>query len=194
MDQVVLCTGNRGKVLELKALLPASTRLLSLADVGSPEDLPETGETLLANALQKARYVFARCGLPCVADDTGLEVDALNGAPGVLSARYAGGQRDAQANMMKLLEALGGSTDRNARFRTVLALVDATGETTFEGTVEGAITLAPRGSGGFGYDPVFLPSGSTITFAEMDKEAKNAISHRARAVEKLVRFIRAHHR
>ncbi|MBL7951187.1 MAG: RdgB/HAM1 family non-canonical purine NTP pyrophosphatase [Flavobacteriales bacterium] len=194
MERIVLCTGNAGKMAELKALLPPSVQLLGLADVGLPADLPETGHTLQANALQKARFAHERCGLPCIADDTGLEVDTLHGEPGVYSARYAGEQRDAAANMAKLLGALHGVQDRRARFRTVLAFIREGVEETFEGRVDGTIALAPRGLGGFGYDPVFIPAGSTLTFAEMDKAAKNAISHRARAVEALVRSLTARYR
>jgi XTP/dITP diphosphohydrolase len=186
MDTLVLCTANPGKVAELRALLPARITLLSLTDVGITEDIPETGSTLEANALQKARHAFARCGKPCVADDTGLEVDALNGAPGVYSARYAGAARDPQANMARLLAELSNATDRRARFRTVIALVDQGSERIFHGTAEGTITLAPRGAGGFGYDPVFLPEGHERTFAEMDLAEKNALSHRAKAVKRLV--------
>ncbi|MBL7944904.1 MAG: RdgB/HAM1 family non-canonical purine NTP pyrophosphatase [Flavobacteriales bacterium] len=187
--RLVLCTGNPGKQAELRALLPRSVHLLSLADVRLPSDLPETGSTLEANALQKARYAFERCGLPCVADDTGLEVEALGGAPGVYSARYAGEARDPALNMTKLLRALNGVADRRARFRTVLAFVDAHGEWIFEGEVQGTITSAARGSGGFGYDPIFMPEGSTLTFAEMGKAEKNAISHRGHAVARLVDFL-----
>jgi XTP/dITP diphosphohydrolase len=188
-DRLVLCTGNPGKQAELKALLPGTVELLSLADVGLPSDLPETGSTLEANALQKARYAFERCGLPCVADDTGLEVEALDGAPGVYSARYAGEERDAALNMTKLLRALDGVADRRARFRTVLAFVDAHGERIFEGEVQGVITSAACGSAGFGYDPIFMPEGSALTFAEMGKAEKNAISHRGRAVARLLGFL-----
>ncbi|MEZ4791367.1 MAG: RdgB/HAM1 family non-canonical purine NTP pyrophosphatase [Flavobacteriales bacterium] len=190
MSQMVLCTGNQGKVAELRALLPPSLVLIDLDRAGLPTDLPETGVTLAANALQKARYAHERCGLPCIADDTGLEVDALNGAPGVYSARYAGAARDPKANMDLLLAQLVGK-ERSARFRTVIALIDEDGEHTFEGSVSGRIAEEPRGFGGFGYDPIFIPEGGTLTFAEMDKEAKNAISHRRRAVEKLVAYLAA---
>jgi XTP/dITP diphosphohydrolase len=194
MAAIVLCTGNEGKVAELRALLTGGVELLSLAQVGLPADLPETGDTLEANAVQKAQYAHERCGLPCIADDTGLEVQALGGAPGVYSARYAGAQRDPQANMARLLAALEGEADRRARFRTVLALVDGTGVHTFEGVVEGRIIGAPRGTGGFGYDPIFVPDQGDRTFAELDKEAKNAISHRGRAVALLVRHLAEHYR
>lgn len=185
----VLCTGNPGKAAELRALLPADIELLTLTEVGLPLDLPETGATLEANALQKARYAFERTDLPCIADDTGLEVKALNGAPGVYSARYAGEAKDPKANMHKLLEELDGHADRGARFRTVMAVVGPGVERTFEGEVQGVITQAERGAGGFGYDPIFQPEGEEVTFAEMDRERKNRISHRARAVAKLVAWL-----
>jgi XTP/dITP diphosphohydrolase len=186
MDKLILCTGNAGKIEELRALLPGHIALLSLADVQLPKDLPETGVTLEANALQKARFVYERTGLPCVADDTGLEVQALGGAPGVYSARYAGESRDAQANMAKLLEELSGKGDRSARFRTVLALVTDQGEKTFEGTVEGTIGTIRKGTNGFGYDPIFIPQGCSETFAELDPAIKNSMSHRGRAVQRLI--------
>lgn len=189
MERFLLCTGNPGKAVELRALLPRTVEVVTLTEAGLPTDLPETGNTLEANALQKARYAFERTGLPCIADDTGLEVDALNGAPGVYSARYAGEAKDPAANMAKLLHELDGSDDRGARFRTVIALVTAEGEHTFEGEVRGTITNEPRGSGGFGYDPVFLPEMSDLTFAELDPMRKNAVSHRGRAVWKLARFL-----
>lgn len=189
--RILLCTGNAGKVDELRAMLPERFEVVSLADAGLPADLPETGETLAENALQKARYAHARTGLPCLADDTGLEVDALGGAPGVRSARYAGEARDPVANMRRLLMELHGATERQARFRTVLAFVSADEERTFEGIVEGVITGAPQGKGGFGYDPVFKPLGSTRTFAEMSPEEKNAMSHRGRAMAEAVRYMAA---
>jgi len=189
MDKLILCSGNAGKLSELRALLPKHITLLSLADVDVPNDLPETGETLKANALQKARFVHERTGLPCVADDTGLEVDALNGAPGVFSARYAGEARKAEANMTKLLNELEGHTDRSARFRTVLALVTDNGEETFEGIVEGTIAHIPKGVNGFGYDPIFIPEGYSETFAELDPALKNSMSHRGRAVQRLLTYL-----
>lgn len=194
MARLVLCTGNAGKIAELKALLPSAIRLLSLADVGLPTDLPETGSTLEENALQKARYAHERCGLTCLADDTGLEVEALGGDPGVLSARYAGEMKDPKANMLKLLGALHGRSSRSARFRTVLALVGDGEEHLFEGVVEGGIIEAMRGQGGFGYDPVFVPQGHHITFAEMDRSVKNAISHRGRAVQRFLAFAEQRYR
>lgn len=188
--RMVLCTGNEGKVVELRALLPAGIELIGLAEAGLPADLPENGDTLTANALEKARFAHARCGLPCLADDTGLEVDALAGAPGVRSARYAGGTKDAAANMNRLLTEMKDAADRRARFRTVIAWVSQDGEEVFEGAVEGTIAHAPRGGGGFGYDPVFVPVGSALTFAEMDLKAKNAMSHRARAIERFLAWAR----
>ncbi len=189
MERIVLCTGNPGKVAELRALLPTTIELLSLADVGLPSDLPETGDTLEANALEKARYAYERVKLPCIADDTGLEVDALNGAPGVFSARYAGEAKDPVANMARLLRELEGRVDRNARFRTVIAFVAEGVQHTVEGEVRGEITHGPRGNGGFGYDPVFQPEVSTLTFAELDAKTKNAISHRGQAIWKLVSWL-----
>jgi XTP/dITP diphosphohydrolase len=179
---IVLCSGNPGKVVEFRELLKGAYDVLGLEELGMPTDLPETGNSLEENALQKARYVFERTGLPCLADDTGLEVPALNGAPGVHSARYAGMAKDPRANMAKLLAELARSSDRTARFRTVLALVSVAGERCFEGVVDGHIATGPSGDGGFGYDPVFIPDGYSGTFAELDPAVKNAISHRALAV------------
>jgi len=189
MTELLICTGNPGKVAELKAILPASFKLIMLADVGLPADLPETGTTLEENALQKARFAFERTRMTCIADDTGLEVTALHGAPGVYSARYAGGSKDPKANMNKVLEKLQDVPDRSARFRTVMALISKEGEHTFVGEVAGSITESPRGTLGFGYDPIFLPEMSDLTFAELDPKQKNAISHRGNAVWKLVRFL-----
>ncbi|MCB0758285.1 MAG: RdgB/HAM1 family non-canonical purine NTP pyrophosphatase, partial [Flavobacteriales bacterium] len=160
-----------------------------LQEAALPNDLPETGDTFTANALQKARFAFEHTGLSCIADDSGLEVTALNGAPGVHSARYAGEPKDDVANMVKLLRELKGVEDRRARFRTVIALIDGSGEHVFEGEVRGTITTEPRGTNGFGYDPVFLPEMSDLTFAELDAKMKNAISHRGQAVWKLARFL-----
>jgi XTP/dITP diphosphohydrolase len=188
MPRYLLCTGNPGKVNELRALLP-HLELVSLQDAGLPTDLPETGHTFEANALQKARFAFERTGLPCIADDSGLEVEALGGLPGVDSAYYAGPQKDDRANVAKLLGALRGEADRRARFRTVIALVEQEGEHFFEGEVRGTITTEARGTNGFGYDPVFIPGSSELTFAELDAVQKNAISHRGHAVWKLVRFL-----
>lgn len=189
MVSYLLCTGNPGKAKELREILPPDIRLLTLQEVDLPTDLPETGDTFAGNALQKARFAFERTGLPCIADDSGLEVNALNGAPGVYSARYAGEAKDDAANMAKLLREMEGVADRSARFRTVVALIDKQGEHTFEGEVRGAITAEARGTNGFGYDPIFLPEMSDLTFAELDAKMKNAISHRGQAVWKLARFL-----
>ncbi len=188
----MLCaaTNNAHKLDELRPLLGARFDLRTLTDIGCHDELPETSDTLEGNALQKARYVWQHFGVPCFADDTGLEVRALQGAPGVDSAHYAGPARDSAANVQKLLTALDGQPDRTARFRTVIALIDANGrEHLFAGIVEGRITEAPRGTGGFGYDSVFQPDGFTETFAELPLEAKNRISHRARAVAGLVQWL-----
>jgi XTP/dITP diphosphohydrolase len=187
---LVVCTANAGKLEELRLLLPKHLVLRTLVDAGITEDVPETGDTLEANAMQKARYVHERTGFACMADDTGLEVDALAGAPGVFSARYAGPQRNADDNMKKLLAELGDTSDRRARFRTVIAYIDSDGnEHQFEGEVRGTIIHELRGDGGFGYDPIFLPHMSDLTFAELPIEKKNAISHRAQAVWRFARFI-----
>lgn len=191
---IVFATNNKNKLSELREMLSGSgIEVLSLADIGCHDDIPETSGTIEGNALQKAMYVNGKYSVACFADDTGLEVRALGGEPGVYSARYAGGQgHDSEANMAKLLAKLDGQADRRARFRTVIALVTGGGEPpmTFEGTVSGEITTERRGGEGFGYDPVFLPDGCTETFAEMGHEAKNKISHRARAVAKLVEHLK----
>ena len=194
--RIVFATNNEHKLDEVRRMLGGSMEVLSLADIGCHADIPETGATLEENALQKARYVYDNYGLSVFADDTGLEVDALGGAPGVMSARYAGGKgHDSEANMTKLLAELGENNNRRARFRTVIALLEKTDGaaeprlTTFEGVVEGEITRTRSGSEGFGYDPVFRPDGYGQTFAELGMEVKNAISHRARAVKKLADYL-----
>ncbi|GAB2961073.1 non-canonical purine NTP diphosphatase [Hymenobacter coalescens] len=189
--RLCFASNNAHKLDEIRPLLPAHIELLSLADIGCAEELPETQDTLEGNALQKARYVWDHYGVSCFADDTGLEVPALDNAPGVYSARYAGPQRSAADNVEKLLRELNGQPDRAARFRTVIALVSgATDQWTFAGEVQGHITEAPRGAGGFGYDPVFEPESLGQTFAEMTTEEKNALSHRARAVAQLTTFLK----
>ncbi len=188
----LLCTGNPGKAKELREMLPPGIELATLNDFDLPKDLPETGRTFAENALQKARLGHERSGLPAIADDSGLEVEALGGAPGVDSAFYAGPQKDDRANVAKLLRVLEGATDRRARFRTVIALVDGEGEHLFEGEVQGRIALEARGSNGFGYDPVFVPDAAEQTFAELPPETKNAISHRSHAVWKLARHLAEH--
>lgn len=186
---ILLASGNRSKLEELRALLPAHVEVRSLSELGLPMDLPEDGSTLEENALQKAREAYTVTGLDCLADDSGLEVQALNGAPGVFSARYAGPGKNDQANMELLLGRMEGLADRRARFRTVLALVGKRGEMLFEGVADGHIAEHPRGRAGFGYDPVFVPEGDTRTFAEMDAASKNAISHRAKAMKALLVYL-----
>ncbi|MBD2714583.1 RdgB/HAM1 family non-canonical purine NTP pyrophosphatase [Hymenobacter sp. BT646] len=189
--RLCFASNNAHKLDEIRPLLPAGTELLSLADIGCHEELPETQDTLEGNARQKANYVWEHFGVACFADDTGLEVAALGGSPGVYSARYAGPQRLAADNVQKLLQELQSQPDRSARFRTVVALVLPGGAVhEFSGEVAGHITETPSGSGGFGYDPVFRPlEGDGRTFAEMTTAEKNHISHRARAVTGLVAFL-----
>jgi len=194
MGKIVFATNNKNKLAEIREMLAGTGfEVLSLADIGCHDDIPETAATLEGNALQKANYVYNKYATPCFADDTGLEVDALGGAPGVYSARYAGGEgHDSEANMAKLLAELGGNSDRRARFRTVIALIEGGQEEPklFEGIVTGEITADRRGGEGFGYDPIFRPDGHAETFAEMGHEMKNKISHRARAVAKLVEYLK----
>lgn len=192
MLQLVFATNNPHKLAEIRSILHDSVAVLSLSDLGCHDDIPETADTLEGNALQKARYVAERYGVNCFADDTGLEVRALGGRPGVHTARYAFPDRhDPEANTARLLHELENKTDRHARFRTVIALI-LNGEThLFEGIVEGEIATEKRGTGGFGYDPVFIPCGQPLTFAELGTDVKNRISHRARAVEQLADFLRA---
>ena len=189
MKELIFSTNNAHKLGEVQALLEVKFSLKTLRECGITEDIPETAETLEGNALLKARYVHERTGADCFADDTGLEVEALGGAPGVRSARYAGDQHDFDANNALLLKNLEGESNRKARFRTVIALILNGKEHLFEGIVEGAIIDHMSGSEGFGYDPMFVPEGDTRTFAEMSAEEKNAISHRGRAVQKLVEFL-----
>lgn len=190
MREIVFATNNAHKMEEVAAMLGGEYRLVTLRECGITEEIPENEPTIEGNALQKARYVHERTGGDCFADDTGLEVDALNGAPGVHSARYATDGHDFEANMRLLLRNMEGKTDRRARFRTVIALILDGEEYLFEGIVEGRITEQPAGDHGFGYDPVFVPEGETETFAEMSAERKNAISHRGRAVRKFADFMR----
>ena len=192
--KIVFATNNKNKLAEIREMLAGTGfEVLSLADIGCHDDIPETAATLEGNALQKANYVYNKYATPCFADDTGLEVDALGGEPGVYSARYAGGEgHDSEANMAKLLAKLSGKSDRRARFRTVIALIEGGQEEPklFEGIVTGEITADRRGGEGFGYDPIFRPDGHAETFAEMGHEMKNKISHRARAVAKLVEYLK----
>lgn len=190
MKQLVFATNNAHKLSEVRAITDGHFTILSLDDIGCHDDIPETAETLEGNALQKARYIAERYHVNCFADDTGLEVEALGGQPGVHTARYAYPDRhDPEANTRKLLDELKGQTNRHAAFRTVIALILDGKEYTFEGRVDGTIPLQPTGTEGFGYDPVFAPDETGITFASMGVEAKNRISHRARAVQALCRFL-----
>lgn len=188
--KIVFATNNAHKLSEVKAVLGDGFELVTLREVGITEDIPETGATLEENASQKAHYVYDRTGLDCFADDTGLEVEALDGRPGVRSARYAGEGHDFKANNRKLIAELEGKENRRARFRTVISLIRGGVEQQVEGIVRGVIATEESGTEGFGYDPLFIPEGSNVTFAEMSTEAKNAISHRGRAVAALVKILK----
>lgn len=192
--KIVFATNNKNKLAEIREMLGNKIEVMSLADINCHEDIPETSDTLEGNALQKAHYVYDKYGMSCFADDTGLEVDALGGEPGVYSARYAGGEgHDSEANMAKLMDKLGDNDNRKARFRTVIALITGNGEDDvklFEGVAEGDIIREKRGGEGFGYDPIFRPEGYDKTFAELGHEIKNKISHRAKAVQKLVEYLK----
>ena len=187
--QIVFATNNLNKVKEVQALIPEHIKLLSLKDIGCLEDIPETQNTIEGNAIQKAQYVKEKYGYNCFADDTGLEVEALNGAPGVYSARYAGEQKDANDNMDKLLTELKNKSNRNAQFKTVIALHINNELKTFTGICEGEITTSKTGEQGFGYDPIFSPKGYTETFAEIPLTTKNSIGHRGKAVSLLVKHL-----
>ena len=198
--KIVFATNNAHKLTEIRQILGDDFEVLSLADIGCHEDIPETADTIEGNALQKAQYVFDHYHLSCFADDTGLEVDALGGAPGIYSARYAGEGHDSEANMRKLLHELGENNNRKARFRTVIALIQKEEDNDsslaeqkincFEGIIEGQIIREKRGDEGFGYDPIFRPDGYEETFAQLGPQIKNRISHRALAVEKLAKFLK----
>ena len=188
--KLVFATNNAHKLEEIRAILGEQMEVLSLKDIHCEADIPETADTLEGNARLKAEYVYQHFGLDCFADDTGLEVEALNGAPGVYSARYAGGEgHNSEANMKKLLHELEGVTNRKARFRTAICLIENGKEHLFEGIVNGQIIEQRQGTAGFGYDPVFMPEGYSQTFAEMGNEEKNKISHRARAVHELCQYL-----
>lgn len=188
MKKIVFATNNSHKLEELRKLTEGKIEILSLKDIDCDDDIPETADTLEGNAIIKARWVKNRYGYDCFADDTGLEVEVLNGAPGVYSARYAGDGHDSQANMKLLLSNMMDKDNRKARFRTVVALIEGDDERLFEGIVNGFITNEPKGTSGFGYDPIFQPEGHDVTFAEMNAEEKNSISHRGRAVAKLIDY------
>ena len=187
--ELVFATNNKHKVREISDLLDDNFRILGLAELNITEDIPEEAETLEENALFKARYVHEKTGKNVFADDTGLEVNVLGGAPGVYSARYAGESKSFDDNIEKLLREMNGADDRRARFRTVIALILDGTEYLFEGTVDGEIIRERRGSGGFGYDPVFLATGYDLTFAEIPLGEKNKISHRAKAMRQLLDFL-----
>lgn len=189
--KIVFATNNRHKLDEVRQIVGSDIEIMSLADIGCAEDIPETSATIEGNAMQKCRYVAEHYGCDCFADDTGLEVEELGGAPGVLSARYAGGAgHDSVANMALLLRNMQGADNRAAQFRTVIALNLGGEYHTFEGIVRGKILETPAGAGGFGYDPVFVPEGWTKTFAEATEEEKNAESHRGRAMRKLIEYFK----
>jgi XTP/dITP diphosphohydrolase len=188
--KLVFATNNQHKLQELQAMLGNHFELLSLTEIGCDEEIPEEQPTLEGNARQKAFYIYQKYGLPCFADDTGLEIEALNGEPGVFSARYAGEEKSSEANMNKVLDKMSKINHRDARFRTVISLVINNRETQFEGIVNGKILHQKRGSSGFGYDPIFQPAGQELSFAEMSLPEKNKISHRGRAVSKLVDYLK----
>ena len=191
MRKIVFATNNSNKLREIREILGSRFEVVSLSEIGCHDDIPETGSTLEDNALQKAQYIHDHYGLDCFADDTGLEVDALGGAPGVHSARYAEGtDHDSEANMQRLLRELAGRDDRQAHFRTVIALIMDGQTRLFEGRVDGRIDTERHGQGGFGYDPLFIPDGYNDSFAVLGEETKNRISHRARAVQQLAAYLR----
>lgn len=191
MEKLVFATNNRHKLEEVSAMTGGTVKIVSLAEIGCHDDIPETADTFQGNALQKAAYVYEHFGLPCFADDSGLEVDCLEGIPGVLSARYAGEHGNSEANIAKLLDAMKGSENRKADFKTVVALILPDGKTEFfEGRVDGVITTEKRGEEGFGYDPIFIPDGYDKTFAELGEDIKNKISHRAKAIAALCEYLK----
>lgn len=187
--KIVFATNNKNKIKEIQSMLPSSIEIISLESIGCHEDIPETAGTIEGNAILKANYVTQKYGYDCFADDTGLEVDALHGEPGVFSARYAGEQKSADDNMDKLLLNLKNKANRNAQFKTVIALNLKGQQHLFTGVARGEITLEKTGSQGFGYDPIFMPEGFRETFAELSLETKNAISHRGKATRALIAFL-----
>lgn len=188
--QIVFASSNKNKIFEIQSILPETIQILSLEDIGCLEEIPETSTTIEGNAILKANYVTSKYGYDCFADDTGLEVAVLNGAPGVFSARYAGEQRNSDDNMNKLLHALSDKSNRKAQFKTVIALNINGKQELFTGIAEGEITLEKTGTKGFGYDPIFQPIGYEETFAELSLEIKNEISHRGKATQKLINFLK----
>lgn len=190
MKSIVFATNNKHKISEIQAILGDQFSIIPLSEIGCTEDIPETSLTIEGNAMQKATYVNEKYKVDCFADDTGLEVEALDGQPGVKSARYAGPGHDFDANVTKLLSELKGQLSRRARFKTIISLITSDNEMLFEGIINGIITAERRGNEGFGYDPVFIPDGYDKTFAEMPAELKNSISHRAIATRKLIKFLK----
>ncbi len=190
MEEFVFATNNPHKLHELRRLLDGRFRVLGLADIGCHDDIPEDADSFDGNALAKAQWVYSRYGYACAADDSGLCVDALGGAPGIHSARFAGAHGDSKANNARLLEMMAGKTDRKAAFHTAIALVGFTDSPMFfHGSVQGSILEAPHGEGGFGYDPLFVPDGWDRTFAQASEDEKNAVSHRGRAVAALCKYL-----
>jgi XTP/dITP diphosphohydrolase len=189
MKKLVFATNNLHKLEEVRAILEPDYQIVSLSELGCFDDIPETAVTLEGNALLKAQYIYEKFGLDCFADDTGLEIETLNGEPGVYSARYAGEDCVAENNMKKVLHLMDNAQNRRASFRTVIALIESGEHRFFEGKIEGAITKSPQGNHGFGYDPIFVPNGFDQSFAELSSEQKNEISHRALAIKKLVEYL-----
>lgn len=189
---LVFATNNQHKLEEARSILGTEANILSLKDIGCFDELPETGDTLEFNAHQKARYVFEKYGHSCFADDTGLEVDGLGGEPGVYSARYAGLQANSDANMDRLLREMASLTDRRARFRTVISLILPEVSMRFDGVITGSIAYEKKGTGGFGYDPLFIPTGQERSFAEWSPEEKNALSHRGVAIRRMADWLAQH--
>jgi XTP/dITP diphosphohydrolase len=190
MITIVFATNNPNKILEIQSMLPNSIQIISLESIGCQEDIPETSDTIEGNAIQKANYILEKYGYDCFADDTGLEVEALNNEPGVFSARYAGEQRNADDNMNKLLANLENKFNRNARFKTVICLNLKGKQHLFTGIASGEITKEKTGIGGFGYDPIFQPEGYQHTFAQISLQEKNIISHRGKATQLMIDFLK----
>ncbi len=189
MNKLVFATNNAHKLAEVRSILEPGIKIISLNDLNFHDDIPETADNLEGNALLKAKFIYDKFGLNCFADDTGLEVEELGGEPGVYSARYAGDDHNSHNNMSKVLTLLGDKTNRKACFRTVIALIIDKETIFFEGKINGEITLLPRGESGFGYDPIFVPDGYQLSFAQLSEEEKNQISHRAIAINKLIVFL-----
>lgn len=189
MKNLVFATNNSHKLSEVRAILEPNFKIISLKELNFSDDIPETAKTLEGNALLKAKYIYEKYGMECFADDTGLEIEALNGDPGVYSARFAGVENDAKKNMQKVMRLMTGIQNRNACFRTVIAFIRHSEIIYFEGKINGVIAVDAQGDNGFGYDPVFIPEGYSQSFAQLSAETKNKISHRAIAVNKLVEYL-----